>query len=88
MANSGDFTNLGSVGSLIFQLQQFGGEIRHAQQVYSGIAATFQINEDKLNKLYDYDYAFVNAAMQLVDATSPSKLIYDPTNASLNSTRD
>ena len=82
MANSGDFTNLGSVGSLIFQIQQFSGEIRHAQQVYSGIAATFQINEDKLNKMYDYDYAFVTAAMRLSDATSPAKLVYDPTNAS------
>ncbi|MDG6921933.1 MAG: hypothetical protein JRN67_01415 [Nitrososphaerota archaeon] len=82
MANSGDFTNLGPVGSLIFQLQQFSGEIRHAEQIYSGIAATFQINEDKLNKMYDYDYAFVSAAMQLVDSTSPSKLTYDPTNPS------
>ncbi|MGA2876444.1 MAG: hypothetical protein ABSE82_13005, partial [Nitrososphaerales archaeon] len=27
MANNGDFTNLGSVGSLIFQFQQFSGEI-------------------------------------------------------------
>lgn len=82
MANSGDFTNLGSVGSIIFQLQQFGGEVRHAQQGYSGFGASFQINEDKLNKLYDYDYAFVNASVQLVDATSPTKLVYDPTNAS------
>jgi hypothetical protein len=82
MANSGDFTNLGTIGSLVFQLQQFSGEIRHAQQGYSGFAATFQINEDKLNKLYDYDYDFVSSAMQLVDATSPSRLVYDPTNAS------
>ncbi len=82
MANSGDFTNLGSIGSLVFQLQQFSGEIRHAQQGYSGFAATFQINEDKLNKLYDYDYDFVSSAMQLVDATSPSRLVYDPTNTS------
>ena len=82
LASSGDFTNIGTVGSLIFQLQQFSGEIRHAQQVYSGIAATFQINEDKLNKTYEYDYAFVSAAMQLVDSTSPTKLAYDPTNAS------
>jgi hypothetical protein len=80
MASSGDFTNLGTIGSVIFQIQQFSGEIRHAQQVYSGFAATFQINEDKLNKLYDYDYDFVSAAMQLADATS--KLVYDPTNAS------
>ncbi len=80
MANSGDFTNLGAVGSLIFQLQQFSGEVRHAQQGYSGFAATFQINEGKLNELYDYDYAFVSGAVQMVDTTS--KLVYDPTNPS------
>lgn len=82
MAAAGDFTNLTPIGSLIFQLQQFSGEIRHAQQGYSGFAATFQIDENKLNKLYDYDYDFVSAAMQLVSITSPSSLIYDPTNAS------
>jgi hypothetical protein len=32
--------------------------------------------------MYVYDYDFVNAAMQLSDATSPSKLVYDSTNAS------
>lgn len=78
MANSGDYTNLGSVGSLIFQIQQFSGQVRHAQQGYSGFAATFQVNEGKLNNLYDCDFAFVNAAIQLVDSTSPSKLSYNP----------
>lgn len=81
MANSGDYTNLGPVGSLIFQIQQFSGEVRHAQQGYSGFAATFQINEGKLNELYDYDLEFVNSAVQLADATSPSKLFYNPTSA-------
>lgn len=82
MANSGDFVNLDSIGSIIFQLQQFGGEVRHAQQGYSGFGASFQINEDKLNKLYSYDYAFVSAAVQLIDATSSSKLVYNPASAS------
>lgn len=80
MANSGDYTNLGSVGSLIFQIQQFSGEVRHAQQGYSGFAATFQINEGKLNDLYDYDIEFVNAAVQLANSTSPSRLSYNPTD--------
>ncbi|MGI0090353.1 MAG: hypothetical protein ACREBS_01465 [Nitrososphaerales archaeon] len=82
MAASGDFTNLGAVGSLIFQFQQFSGEIRHAQQGYSGFAATFIVDENKLNNLYNYDYDFVNSASQLVGATSTSSLVYDPTNAS------
>ena len=77
MVNSGDFNNLTAIGSVISQIQQLGGEIRHSQQGYSGFAATFQINEDKLNKLYDYDYDAVNSSIQLMNLTSPSSMIYD-----------
>jgi hypothetical protein len=82
MVNAGDFTNLTPVGSLIFQIQQVSGEVRHAQQGYSGFVANISINADRLNKLYEYDYNFVNSAFQLFNATSPQNLIYDPTAAS------
>ena len=72
-----DFTNLSTVGSLISQFQQFSGEIRHSQQGYSGFAATFSFDDPRLNKLYEYDYAFVNAALALVNNTSPPNLVYD-----------
>ena len=77
MAIAGDFTNLTPIGSVIFQVQQFSGEVRHAQQGYAGFVATIKVTQDKLNKLYDYDYDFVSAAVQFVDATS--HLVYDPT---------
>lgn len=79
MATAGDFTNLTSVGSLIAQVQQLGGEVRHAQQGYSGWVPTITIDQNKLNKLYEYDYGFVNSAFQLQSATSPSNLVYDTT---------
>jgi len=79
MAMSNDLTNITSVGSLIAQVQTLSGEIRHAAQGYSGWVAPIQINEDKLNKLYEYDYSFVTAVFQLNDATSPGKLTYDST---------
>ena len=75
-----DFTNLGTVGSIISQFQQFSGEIRHSQQGYSGLAATFSFDDARLNKLYEYDYAFVNAAIALVNNTSSPNLVYDPSN--------
>jgi len=81
MVLAGDFTNLSTVGSLISQFQQFSGEIRHSQQGYSGFAATFSFDDARLNQLYEYDYAFVNAAIALVNNTSAPNLSYDPANA-------
>lgn len=77
MAAGGDFTNLTAVGSLIAQVQTLSGEVRHAPQGYAGWVAPIRIDEGKLNKLYEYDYAFVSSAFQLDDATSPGKLAYD-----------
>ena len=79
MATAGDYTNLTSVGSLISQVQQIGGEVRHAAQGYSGWVATISINQDKLNKLYEYDYGFVNSAFQLQSLTTSPSLVYDTT---------
>ena len=44
------------------------GQVRHAQQGYSGFVATISINADRLNKLYEYDYDFVSSAVQLLNA--------------------
>jgi hypothetical protein len=78
MASAGDYTNLTNVGSLIFQLQQIAGEVRHAEQGYSGWVASVTIDQNRLNQLYDYDYDFVASAFALVTATSPPNLTYDP----------
>ena len=79
VAANNDLTNLTSVGALIAQVQTLSGEVRHAAQGYAGWVAPIQINEDKLNKLYDYDYSFVSSVFQLADATAPGKLTYDST---------
>jgi len=78
MASSGDFTNLTNVGSLISQIQQIAGEVRHAEQGYSGWVASISIDQNRLNQLYDNDYDFVSSAFALVTATSPPSLAYDP----------
>ena len=79
MAMAGDYTNLTSVGSLVSQVQLLGGQVRHAEQGYSGWVPTITINQDKLNKLYEYDYGFVSSAVDLQSCTSPSSLTYDTT---------
>lgn len=73
MANSGDFTNLTSLGSLMSQVQALSGEVRHAAQGYAGWVAPIQIDDNKLNQLYDYDYSFVTSVFQLDDATANLK---------------
>ena len=80
MVLASDFNNLTTVGSLISQFQQFSGEVRHSQQGYSGFAASFSFDDARLNKLYEYDYDFVNAGMALLNNTMPPNLTYDPTN--------
>lgn len=78
IAASNDLTNLTSVGSIIAQVQTLSGEVRHAAQGYSGWVAPIQMTDDKLNKLYEYDYSFVSAVWQMDQATSPGTLTYDP----------
>ena len=79
MAVNRDFMNLPSVGSVISKVQELSGEVRHAQQGYSGFVATISINQDKLNKLYESDYNFVSSAVQLQSLTTPPNLAYDTT---------
>lgn len=81
MSTAGDFTNLTNIGSLIFQLQQIAGDVRHAEQGYSGWVASISIDQNRLNQLYDNDNAFVSSAFALVAATSPPNLVYDPANS-------
>ena len=79
VATANDFINLTPLGSLISQIQTLSGEVRHAQQGYSGWVAPIAIDVAKLNSLYEYDYAFVNSVFQLNDASLPGKLNYDST---------
>lgn len=84
MANSGAFENLNFVASLISQIQQVAGEVLHAQQGSAGISPMVRIDESALNKLYEYDYNFVKAAIQLFTDTSASNLIYTDSSFSAN----
>ncbi len=77
VAAANDLTNLTAVGSLISQIQGLSGEVRHAAQGYAGFVAPIQVNEDKLNKLYEYDYSFVSSVFQLEEATASESVNYD-----------
>jgi hypothetical protein len=80
MSSAGDYTNLTAIGSLIFQLQQIAGEVRHAEQGYSGWVASITVDQNRLDQLYDYDSDFASSAFALVSATSQPAFSYDPTS--------
>ncbi|MEM3671457.1 MAG: hypothetical protein QW767_06925 [Thermoprotei archaeon] len=89
MADAGYYSSLTTVGSLMANLQQLAGQVRHGEEGYAGIAASFSIDDEKLNKLYEYDYDFVQAAFDVADSTSSDKVRFDSSNpASVNTVLD
>lgn len=73
----GDYTNLTLVGNTISKIQQVAGTIQHAQQGSAGISPNIRIDEGVLNKLYEYDYNFVNSAEQVYQSCSNSVTEYN-----------
>lgn len=65
-----DFTNLILVGNAISQIQQMSGVVQHSQQGSAGISPNIRIDDGVLNKLYEYDFNFVNTAEQIFSSCS------------------
>lgn len=72
MADKGEFATLTPIGSAISQIQQISGEVFHSQQGSAGISPNIRIDESTLNKLYEYDYNFVNSAEQIFSTVNDS----------------
>lgn len=70
MADKGDFNAITSIGGTVSQIQQVSGEIFHSQQGAAGISPNIRIDENTLNKLYEYDYNFVSSAEGIFSASS------------------
>ncbi len=65
LANANQFQVLNDLAPLIANLWQLEGEVRHAEQGYTGISPAVRINPQQLDRLYEYDYGFAQAADQL-----------------------
>ena len=48
------------VGTLITIVKTTENRVRHAEQGYSGISADYRIEEDELNKLYEWDLSLLD----------------------------
>jgi zinc-ribbon domain len=62
LTNSGQFASLTDLAPVLSDLQRLEGEIRAAEQGYTGISPSVRINPQQLDRLYEYDYGFVVAA--------------------------
>ena len=58
------------IGSTISHIQQISGVLQHSQQGSAGISPNIRIDDGVLNKLYEYDYNFVNTAEQIFSSCS------------------
>lgn len=67
LVDKGDFGKLTNIASGISGVQEFQGEILHAQQGYSGISPTIRMDQGKLNDLYEYDLKFLDASANVRD---------------------
>lgn len=61
LADNLSLDNMDRIGTLLGRLKAFEGEVRHAEQGYSGVSAKLKVGETQLNKLYEHDYAILAA---------------------------
>lgn len=67
LTQAGQFQHLTDLAPLIADLQRLEGEIRHAEQGYTGISPAVRVNTQTLDRMYEYDYGFALAGTQLGD---------------------
>lgn len=71
LSNAGQFPALRDLSPIIADLLGLEGRIRHAEQGYTGISPAVRVNPQQLDRLYEYDYGFAEAADQLNQTISP-----------------
>lgn len=67
LVNQGSFDKLTLIGSAMSRLQEFQGEMLHAQQGSTGISPAIRLDLTKLDKLYEYDLKFLKVSTNLKD---------------------
>jgi hypothetical protein len=65
LSQAGKFDGLVDLSQAAADLMRLEGEIRHAEQGYTGISPALRVNLAGQDKLYEYDYGFVLAANDL-----------------------
>jgi len=71
LSNANQFAALRDLAPIIADLMGLEGRIRHAEQGYTGISPAVRVNPQQLDRLYEYDYGFVEAGDQLNQTIAP-----------------
>jgi hypothetical protein len=71
MTAAGLFQGLMDLAPVLSDLQVLEGEIRHAEQGYTGISPALRITPAQIDRLYEYDYGFATAAEQVNATLAP-----------------
>jgi len=71
MAREGVSAGLSDIGGLRVELQRIEGQVRHAEQGYTGISPAVRITPEKLDRLYERDWSFIALAEGVVASIKP-----------------
>ncbi len=81
LTQAGQFQSLTDLAAVLSDLQVLEGSIRHAEQGYSGISPAIRVDPARLDRLYEYDYGFAQAADQMAATLSPLRAAVGGSNA-------
>lgn len=60
--------NIDRIASLINKVRTLEGKVRHAEQGYTGFSPAVRIEEEELNRLYEYDSSMISSIKALDEA--------------------
>lgn len=70
LVQANQFAALTDLAPLVADLWKLEGEIRFAEQGYTGISPAVRINPQQIDRLYEYDFGFAQAGDQLAQTVS------------------
>jgi hypothetical protein len=70
LADKMEMDLLNDIASLVNNITSTENRVRHAQQGYTGISADYNIREDELNILYDWDLNLIDDIQKISESVS------------------
>ncbi len=65
LARAAELSSISDMGDILKSGRNIENKIRHAEQGYSGISADIRIEEEEINKLYEWDLALLQTIESL-----------------------